>query len=325
MKLIDLGVILSMSVSLNCFAGYIGCDDFDFANEFRVDNDEFVIKKGPSTYENVLIDSTHTFKASRVNILTHWSSNVHWYLSNVVNGVAVVNNQVATTKLNIDNEDNHDITLNTVQEGNAIVWAQTGEYCNNSRIFIIQNTPKVNSITYNNTGVIDVNTNLNLFTTTYISDWATNSSNYVNWDFDDGTVSNGNNITHKFAKAGTYNIRVNAFDGKFSATKVLPVWVRGPAEPPRWVNEEFTQCVNQQPKYFINWERTGTNFIVEKKVGTSWVETHGSGVPTFSLVVANNSSIELRIKAQDPTYGSESAWKNIMFNSRDCVSNSNPF
>lgn len=61
----------------------------------------------------------------------------------------------------------------------------------------------------------------------------------IRWDFGDGESAVGRDVSHVFAQAGTYTIRVTARHGKAEVTDEMIVRVKAPVPPPRIVDVAF--------------------------------------------------------------------------------------
>lgn len=301
----------------------IGCPVFT-----EGDAEELRIYSGPYTdpaNNNRYLTNTYRFKAKESVLDGGWGSSLTWYLAKETYKYSGNYEYVYTRddEFDFDGTDNQ---LIPVQEsGRYCAVIQSSGYCNN-RCFTAQEKPTASASREDlPQGFVEYNTQVQFYGEGEADVYAINQEVEYRWSFGDGQTSSKKSPSHVYSKAGTYFARLKTYDGKFESDSVSAgkVWVRGPAQPPRTVKYEYGQCSYYTRLGTLEWEKSGTSFVVQRKVGDSW---HTFANPVTNYISYNTSQTgnqTIRIKAQDPEYGSDSAWKSFNFSVPGCTG-SNP-
>lgn len=301
-----------MSSAIYAADGVIGCDGY------KSKASELHIYSGPSLNSHYLPGS-FKFKAKVDFDLANWSSSNDWELLKRDYSDYYKVQGPFGGHWNIDSKDNFTFAVGERGRYCAIVKWDRKNYCNN-RCFVVQKKPtaKASYISSHN-GYVEYNTSFQLKGTGEIDEYASNNSLSYKWNFKDGVSSTERNPTHVYAKAGTYYPSLITNDGDFdSNTSSTPVWVRGPAQPPRSLIYEFGSCASHSRNGILEWERSGTSFQVQVKSGSNWSTIYNGSGTLKSYSTSSTGVKAVRIKASDPTYGPSSNWKTYSINVPAC-------
>jgi len=317
-----IGALLLGAMSATSYATTTawGCDGV------KSDADELHIYSGPYSYtpsHNRYLPDTYKFKAQESAFDSGWGSNLTWYLKkrDWQGEFNTVYSQTDT--FDWDGTDNQYMNVGSRGEYCAVI--KSSGYCNN-RCFIVQNKPTADGSHEGvSGGYIEYNTSFQFYGDGDIDSYAKNNSLTYNWNFGDGTTSTSKNPSHVFDKAGTYAVNLKTYDGTFysNSDTVAVLWVRGPAQPPRYINYEFGSCSGYTRNGFIDWERSGTEFEIQLYSSGRWLNWKTASAPATAFSSSTGGTNKIRLRAKDPAYGGPSAWKTFSFNVPSC-GGSNP-
>jgi PKD repeat protein len=308
MKIISTKVLLAiltfLSFNIHAYDGVFGCDGY------TTDANQMHINGGPSS-NNHYLAGDYKFKATTPWDLSNYSSTVKWELhASTINfkSVNIYEGQGPFSgHWNIDSKDN--FTFNVDRRGYycAVIKWNKENRCNN-RCFTIQDKPTADN-THEPSQAVS-NTPFQFYGDGEIDDNALNNTLSYNWNFGDGTTSTQENPIHYFSKAGTYNVHLTTNDGTFTSNiDSSVVWVRGPAEPPKFLIYEGGSCSSSTRNGVLEWERSGQSFQVQIKSGTSWNTIYNGTGTIKAYSTSSTGTKSVRIKASDPNYGPDSNWK----------------
>jgi PKD domain. len=311
-------LFLSAAASPTLAETPIGCPAFTEgdANELR-------IYSGPYTNpinNNRYLTDTYRFKAKESAWDGGWGSSLTWYLAKETYKYSGNYQYVYTRddEFDFDGTDNQLIPVE--KSGNYCAVIESSGYCNN-RCFIAQEKPTA-SASHEDIpqGFIEYNTQIQFYGSGEIDAYALNDEVEYRWSFGDGQTSSKKSPSHVYSKAGTYFPRLKTYDGKFESKSVTAgkVWVRGPAQPPRTIKYEYGQCSSYTRLGSLEWEKSGTGFVIQKSVGSSWLTIATPTVNYISYNTSQTGNQKFRIKAKDPEYGSDSVWKSFNFSVPGC-------
>lgn len=305
------GTLLCSSYSQ---ASAFGCDGYSS------DADKLHIYSGPysvGSSQNRYLPGTYKFKAKEA-LDGSWGSNLTWYLKKETSpGVYNQTLYEQDDYFDFFASDNQNINIPARGKYCAVIVSHGN--CNN-RCLVTQDKPTAdNSHEPTPNGYAEYNSQFQFYGSGDIDDLAINNTLTYKWNFDDGTTSTQKNPTHYFSKAGTYNVHLTTNDGTFTSNIDSSVlWVRGPAQPPKNLRYEYGNCSSNSRRGFMEWERSGTSFTVQMKSGSNWQNVY-TGSNTFTQYNTSSTGTKtIRIKASDPTYGSDSGWKNHTINVPSC-------
>ncbi|WP_444959211.1 PKD domain-containing protein [Microbulbifer sp. ZKSA002] len=302
---ISLGIMFSSSA---WSADVIGCEGW------KSDAKQLYIKLGPSTSSPALKDVKHYWKAKDTDGIQAWGHTTEWELLQGINPGTVVSTH--RDKMDMQGDDTQGMTPRARGHHAAVV--KSSGYCTN-RVFVVQDRPTVNGNTTSDGSEV-VHDPIPFYATgTIDTQYATNDSLTYKWDFGDGTTSSNQNPVHSFKDAGEYDVRVTSNDGKYDSITdfVDRIWVRGPARPPV-IDVEPSSCSGSFRYMRLTWRRTGTSFVVQKKVGNNWTNIYTGSNSSVRAQFWGGDYAQIRAKASDPAYGADSGWIQTGFNVAQC-------